>query len=92
MHWKLLPRISVQACNNAEKWTPGAPKTTPDPWKPSKIQLEGSEIDAGALQDVQKPAKCDNKRSKKRKTRLRSTQDRKMVPTWPPGIYENLGF
>ena len=31
MHWKLLPRISVQACNNAEKWTPGAPKTTPRP-------------------------------------------------------------
>ena len=30
-HWKLLPRISVQACNNAEKWTPGAPKTTPRP-------------------------------------------------------------
>ena len=32
-HWKLLPRTSVQARNNAEKWTPGTPKTIPGPFR-----------------------------------------------------------
>ena len=32
-HWKLLPRTSVQARNNAEKSTPGTLKTVPGPFR-----------------------------------------------------------
>ena len=46
--------------------TENGPLTPPEP---SKIQLGGSKIDPGALQDAQKPAKGDNKRSKTRKMR-----------------------
>ena len=50
--------------------------------KPRKSSPGPSKIEPGALQDAQKPAKRSNKRSKRRKMRPRSAQERKIVPTW----------
>ena len=41
-----------------------------------------SKIEPGERRDAAKPAKSDNKGSKKRKTRPGSAQERKIVPTW----------
>ena len=38
-------------------------------------------IEPGAVQDAQKPAKSDNKRSKKRQERPRAKNSANMVPT-----------
>ena len=49
---------------------------------PPKSNQKCSKIEPRALQDAQKPAKRSNQRSKRRKMRPRSAQDRKIVPTW----------
>ena len=53
----------------------GHPKPSPDP-------LGTLQNRARAPQDAQKPAKNNNKRSKKHKMPPRSAQERKIVPTW----------
>ena len=78
-HWKLLPRTSVQARNNAEKLTPGTPKTVPGPFRnPPKSTPEAPKST---------PERCKTRKNQPRATTnaagdARSAQERKMVPTW----------
>ena len=78
-HWKLLPRTSVQARNNADKLRPGAPKTVPGPFRnPPKSTPEAPKST---------PERCKTRKNQPRATTnaagdARSAQERKMVPTW----------
>ena len=78
-HWTLLARTSVQARNNAEKWTPGTPKTVPRPLRnPPKSTPEAPKST---------PERCKTRKNQPRATTnaagdARSAQERKMVPTW----------
>ena len=94
-HWKLLPRTSVQARNNAEKSTPGTLKTVPGPFRnPPKSTPEAPKsIPERCKTRKNQPSATTNAAGSTNalKKRPRAQNGANMAPTWVSG-WEDFWF